>query len=236
MAINQPSQYECDKAEPGDTIIIRKRNFLYRWYRDIFQKHKIKLKVRKDWTSNERIECYQEDCTLLYKWEVQGQVSYDDEIPYRTGYRGTILGSAKKLNKVKFGSENILFILHSGLTFIVPTSLIRDGLSKMDNIRNNIDLDRQVHEALKFARFKGDYFKNKCAELNKEYWPISYCSVCGDPVKIEFREEGPYVNNTCKCGNMSVKSEYITWDVVAYWFNSQTQRQVVNKYKEFWNM
>ena len=41
---------------------------------------------------------------------------------------------------------------------------------------------------------------------------------------------------TCKCGNMSVKSEYITWDVVAYWFNSQTQRQVVNKYKEFWNM
>ena len=45
MAINNPSQYDCDKMKPGDIVYITKRNFLYKLYRKYFMKDKIKCLV-----------------------------------------------------------------------------------------------------------------------------------------------------------------------------------------------
>lgn len=236
MSISNPSQYDCDNSQKGDLIVIRNRPLIYKWYRDRFQKYKTKLRVRKDWISEDRIEVYQEDCTLIFSWEIQGKSIYENEIPYYIGYKGRYIPYGKKLKTLQFGSENVSIILKGGISILIPTSSIRNGLNKLDNTRKYIDEDRQIQEALRFARYKGDFFKKRCAELGLKEWVITYCNVCGNSVTVKFDKEEPYINNTCNCGNLIIKDEQITWDSVAYLFNSQIQPQIVNKYKEFWKI
>lgn len=236
MAITNPSQYDCDNAQKGDLIIIKPRLAIYKWYRARFQKYKTKLKVRKDWNSDERIEAYQEDCTLIFSWEIQGRSEYNDEIPYYTGLNNKYFQYGKKLKLLQFGSENVSIVLKGGFSILIPTTAFRTGLDRLDNARKYIDENRQIQEALKFARYKGDFFKRKCEELDLKEWTITYCNVCGEPVKIKFDKEEPYVENTCKCGNMLVKNETINWDTVAYWYNRQIQKPYVDAYKEFWKI
>ena len=62
MAIQMPSQYQCNNMEQGDLIYVKQRNILYRLYRSIFQSNKTILKVRKDWTEPAKYSYYyQED-------------------------------------------------------------------------------------------------------------------------------------------------------------------------------
>lgn len=236
MSISNPSQYECDNTQRGDLIIVRPRHALYKWYRSRFQKDKIKLKIRKNWDTDEKIEVYQEDCTLIFSWEVLGKSEYLNEIPYFIGFNNRYIQKGNMLQRMQFGSENVSIVLKNGFSILIPTSSFREGLEKLDNARRGIDENRQVQEALRFARYKGDFFKNRCNELNLSEWSITYCNVCGNPIKIKFDKEEPYVVNTCKCGNMQVASEPITWDVVAFWFNRQTQKPVIDRYKEFWKI
>lgn len=236
MAISNPSQYECDNAQKGDLVFIRKRSSIYKWYRKWFLKDKIKINIRKDWETEERVTVYQEDCTLLFSWEIQGKSEYLDEVPYYIGFKTNFIKSGNLLKKLQFGSENICIVLKSGFSILIPTSAIRNGLNKMDNVRKDIDENRQIQQALKFARYKGDFFKKRCKELELTEWTISYCIVCGNSVKIKFDKEEPYIENCCDCGNMMVKSEPITWDTVAFWYNSRTQQPVIDKYKEFWKI
>lgn len=236
MSIISPSQYECDNSQKGDLVVIRNRPKLYKWFRKHFQKDKIILKIKKNWTSDEVVEAYQEDCTLIFSWEIQGKSEFEDEIPYYIGYNNRFVPYGKRLKKLQFGSENISIMLKSGFSILIPTSYIRTGLDKLEAARRGVDEDRQIEQALKFARYKGDFFERRSKELNIKEWTISYCIVCGNPVKIMFDEEKPRIDNTCTCGNMVVESEPITWNTVAFWFNSRTQQPVIDKYKEFWKI
>lgn len=236
MSIINPSQYDCDNSQKGDLVIIKRRPKLYKWYRDRFLKDKIKLKIRQRWDSDDRIEVYQEDCTLVFKWEIQGKSEYVNEVPYILGFNNKYSKYGKRLQTIQFGSENISIVTKHGLSLLIPTMYVRSGLDKLDNTRKNIDEERQIQQALKFARYKGDFFKKRCKELNLDGWSISYCSVCGKPLRIEFDKEEPYINNTCDCGNTVVENKDITWNTVAYIFNSQTQQYCANRYKEFWKI
>lgn len=236
MPIIRPSQYDCDNAEKGDMVAIKPRPFLYKWYRKNFQKDKVILKIRKNWDSDERVEAYQEDCTLLFSWEILGRCEFNNEVPYSIGINNKYFKKRRILKSLQFGCENICMILDDGLSILIPTENFRRGIQKIDSIIKSVDINRQVQESLKFARYKGDFFKKRQQELNISEWNISYCSVCGKPVKIKFDNEEPRVDNTCECGNMLIESEPITWDMVAYWYNSQVIKPAMNKNKEFWKI
>lgn len=236
MSITNPSQYECDNAQPGDLFFIKHRGIIYRWYRDKFLKDKIKVYINENWNTDKKIPVYQEDCTLIFKWELQGRSEFENEVPYYIGFNNKYISYGKRLKRLQFGSENVSIILKGGFSILIPIEFIRNGLLKLDNTRQYIDRERQVHTALRFARYKGDFFKKRCAELNLSEWDISYCTLCGKPLKFKFDKEEPYMENQCTCGNMILKDEPINWDTVAYWFNSQTHQPFIDKYKEFWKI
>lgn len=236
MSIINPSQYDCDNSQKGDLILVKPRPLWYKWYRKNFQKDKIILKVRKDWNSEDHIDVYQEDCTLIFNWEIQSRCDFKDEVPYYVGIDNKYLKHGKYLSNLQFGSENISIVLKSGLSVLIPTSYIRDGIRKLDEVKKSFDDNRQIQEALKFAKYKGDFFEKRCKELNLKEWSISYCNVCGKPINIKFDKDVPYVENECDCGNMKVEDEDITWDTVAYWYNRQILKPCINKYKEFWKI
>ena len=135
MAINSPSQYECDNMKQGDLISVRQRNSLYKWYRKNFLKDKIILNIRKDWSSDERIKVYQEDCTLLFSWELLGKCEFKNEVPYFIGYNGKFIRRVKRLKILQFGSENINIVLNSGLSILINLQDIKEIFSKRD-VRN----------------------------------------------------------------------------------------------------
>lgn len=236
MSIPKPSQYECDNMQNGDIVMVQRRPFLYKWFRDTFQKDKIKIKIRPVLTSDDRIEVYQEDCTLVFSWEINGKSEYNDEVPYYIGYNGRFSKKINKLPTLQVGSENTYIMLQNKLSILIPTTYLRDAINKMDNVRNNIDVERQMQQAIKFSRYKGDFFKKRCKELNLSEWVLTYCSICGNSVKIKFDNDKLHIVNTCDCGNTQILEEDITWDTVAYLFNSQVQPLIAKKYKEFWKI
>lgn len=236
MPIVRPSQYDCDNAEKGDMIAIKPRPFLYKWYRKNFLKDKIILKVRKSWDSDDKIEAYQEDCTLLFSWELLSRCEFNNDVPYNIGINNKYFRKRRTLKSLQFGCENMCMILDNGLSILIPVENIKRGIQKVEDISKTVNINKQVQESLKFARYKGEFFKKRQQELEIKEWNISYCSVCGKPVRIGFDKEEPYVENTCDCGNMLIESEPITWDMVAYWYNSQVVKPAMNKNKEFWKI
>lgn len=236
MSMPNPSQYDCDNMKQGDMIVVTYRNPLYRWYRDRFHSDKIKIKVRVSWDSDEKVERYQEDCTLLFSWEVLSRYDIEDTVPYYLGYNNNILKIPKKLQDLQFGLENTKLTLKSGITILLPTQYLRTGITKLDEIGNSIDEKRQIEQALKFARYNGEFFKNRVQELNIKLWDISYCNVCGKPISIDFSKDNPHIYNKCECGNTKITEEDINFDVVAYWYNRQISDVVRSKYKEFWKI
>ena len=236
MAVNSPSQYECDNAEKGDMIIVKYRNPIYKWYRKNFLKNKVIINVRKDWNSDIKIKQYQEDCVLIYSWELQSKVSYDNEVPYFLGYNDLFIKHTKNLKMMHIGLENVSITLSGGMSILIPTKYFRDGLNKIDSIIQSTNEQRLIREQLKFARYKGSFFEKRQKELGVNEWILTYCSVCGNPIKIEFNGNTPHISNTCTCNNMVIKEEDITWDMVAYWYNRQTSDIIKSQYKEFWKM
>ena len=101
MPIINPSQYDCDKMKPGDTIYIKPRNIFYKIYRNIFMKDAIKILVRKDWKKERRdyIECYQEDCILFFNYENQCIQVFKD-VPYQISNKNNKFHHYDKLDKL----------------------------------------------------------------------------------------------------------------------------------------
>lgn len=236
MAIVNPSQYDCDNMEQGDLIVVKYRNPIYKWYRSNFQKDKIKIKIRVNWGSNEIQEAYQEDCTLLFSWEVYGKYEMKDTVPYYLGYKNRFIKLNKKFQNIVFGNENINLILKNGLSILVPTRQIREGIRQLDTTTGSINEQKQVKEALKFARYNGDFFEKRVKELDIKSWDISYCTLCGKPTRIDFSNDKPHIYNECDCGYVKTKDEEVNYDVVAYWYNRQVVDVIKNRYKEFWKI
>lgn len=236
MSIKNPSQYQCDNMQQGDILFVQHRSPFYKWYRKNYQKDKTIIYARKYFDSDNKVPYYQEDCTLFFSWEIWSRYVEKEKVPYNIGIKDILLKKVKTLNKLQVGIENISIELQSGVTLLLPTNSIRHAISKMDELRTNIDIERQVKESLRFARYNGEFFKRKSAELNLREWNISYCPVCGKPIKIKFKKGEPYLKNACVCGNMLVKDNKLQWNDVAYWFNRQLPGITLNRYKEYWKI
>ena len=116
MPIMNPSQYDCDNMEIGDVVFIKPRSFLYRFIRNHFYKDKLKIKVRDGWNEPTKYKIYyQEDCTLMYAWDIACMKQYENCVPviYSNRLNSTIknLSSEKCLSQTEV--EKIKSILES---------------------------------------------------------------------------------------------------------------------------
>ncbi len=233
MPIYQPSQYQVNNMEQGDIIYIKKRKPLYKLYRKLFL-NKPKIKVKKFWNSTEYDIVYQEDCTLLYYYEVVCIQEFSN-IPVIIGKEEGSKSICKaNLKKLQVGLYNIMLVFSNGLTLSLPTDYISRGIKQNQNKLKIIDNSRVVSELLKFQRHKGDYFKRYAEEHSIDKWESAYCSVCGKPVIFNFKCDNIIVDNQCNCGELKLDKKEFTYDEFSVWYYCQTSKIVRKRYDEFW--
>lgn len=236
MPIVQPSQHDCNQMEPGDLIYVKKRSSLYKWYREHFKKHLNKIKVRKDWNEPETyVIYYQEDCTLMYNWEIQCIKCFENEVPCMISFDATSSGFTTRLLKsLNVGIYNTQIVFNNDITLTIPTNYFDLGIKSNQATLKSIQDARIIRESLKFQKYKGNHFKQQVEERELKEWIPSYCSICGQPVYFEFQEDKVVVNNKCSCGTLKLNLNEMTYDELAVWFANQINPNVTKAYEEFW--
>lgn len=236
MPIVQPSQHECNKMEPGDIIFVTHRNFLYKMYRKYFKQGLTKLKIKENWNEPIKyIEYYQEDCTLIFNYEINCIQSLDNQISYiislgpkRKGFK---VGCFKS---VLVGLTNIQLIFDNNITITLPTYPIKQAISLNDYKLNKIIDSRKIQQAIKFRRYKGDYFKKYAKQHNIEHYNAQYCSICGKPLIFHFLEDTIHLENTCVCGYNKTDLKEMSYDEMSLWYYGFNNQYAENYVKTFW--
>lgn len=233
MPISQPSQAQCDNMKPGDTIIVSSRSILYKLYRKLFKKDLLKINAVSNWKyPHLKNSFYQEDCTLVYAWEMKCVQQYKDEVPYI--YDSLFKRKQYNFKKILIGLDNIQFVLHDGDSITFPTSYIANAIDKNRLIVKNNFKQQQIEELLKFQKYKGDTFKKIVAKRNIDKWSAMYCSACGKSVDFEFNDDDIKVHNNCICKGLKLGYDSITYDEFAVWYTTQTNSSIQKYYKQFW--
>lgn len=234
--IQMPSQYQCDNMKQGDIIFVKHRNFLYKWFRKHFKKDKIIIRVRRDWQVPVKyVNYYQEDCTLLYEYELRAMKDYIDEVPCRITLSEK--GNANivvRLKKVHIDSYNIMLTFNSGITLAFPLSFVEDAIRHNNNMIKLVDDQRLIEERVKFLRHDGDSFKQKVNDRQIVEWQPSYCSVCGNPITFKFHDNEIEMENKCSCGCLVLNLPNMSYDQFAIWYASQVNDNVRKVYDKFW--
>lgn len=236
MPIYKPSQYQVDNMKQGDIVYVRKPNLLYRLYRHYF-KCCDKIKVPKYPGTAQIVynEYYQEDCVLLYYYELMCVQRYDNEVPILMGVNdGKKTTSQCVLKSLQIGLYNVLLNFKNGKTITLPTDYFIKALEKNKIVLKQIDDQRMVEDLLKFQKYKGSYFKKYVMDNNIALWNASYCSVCGKPVKFLFEDNKIIIDNQCTCGNLELDRNEFSYDEFAIWYANQTNSNVKKVYDEFW--
>jgi hypothetical protein len=235
MPIINPSQYDCDKMKPGDTIYIKPRNIFYKIYRNIFMKDAIKILVRKDWKKErpDYIECYQEDCILFFNYENQCIQVFKD-VPYQISNKSNKFHHYDKLDKLIVNLYEVQLVFKSGEVYTLHLDDIKRGIDKNNYILKQLDRNEIIQQNIKFQKYKGDTFKNIVKERNIKSWNFNYCFLCGKPLTCIFEDDKIYIKNECDCGNTKVDINSLSYDDFAIWFCSQTDSNIIKIYKKFW--
>lgn len=236
MPIPQPNQYQLDNMKQGDIVYVRKRGLFYKLYRQFFT-NKPKVRVKKDWNthSDEYDEYYQEDCTLLYYYEVVCVQQYNNEVPVLLGTNeGKYTISTTVLKSLQVGLYNAMLNFSNGLTLTIPVDYFNDANRKNTLLFKQIEDKRIVDDLLKFQRYKGKYFKDYVKAHNIKKWKASYCSVCGKPVEFIFKGDNVIIDNKCVCGELKLDKTSLSYDELSIWYYNQTNPNVKKVYDEFW--
>lgn len=236
MPIMNPSQYDCDNMEIGDVVFIKPRSFLYRFIRNHFYKDKLKIKVRDGWNEPTKYKIYyQEDCTLMYAWDIACMKQYENCVPViysnspkEQGYKSVIL---KSLN---IGLYNIQMVFQNNKTMTIPTTWFDQGIKFDENTLRSIKDDRMVKESLKYSNIKGNTFKNIVKQDKIGEWIPSYCNICGKPVIFKFNDDKVVIDNQCDCGITKLKMNELSYDEFALWYLTQINDDIKKIYKKFW--
>lgn len=236
MATQQPSQYQIDNMQPGDIVYVRKPKLLYRLYRKLFMNSpKIKVKKFLNDTCDEYNVYYQEDCTLLYNYEVSCVQKYDNEVPVAIGLKeGSKIVTTQTLKSLQVGLYNALLVFQNGLSITIPVDYLNNAMRKNAQTIKQLDDQRMIDDLLKFQRYKGNYFKSYVEKYNIKSWTAAYCSVCGQPVTFDFTPDKVIINNNCTCGELKLDKPEFTYDELAIWYYNQTSPSVKKVYDEFW--
>ena len=233
MAINNPSQYDCDKMKPGDIVYITKRNFLYKLYRKYFMKDKIKILVRRDWVKEkpDYDEYYQEDCILIFAYELQCKQEYKDEVACKISFKN--LNKLVLLKNLKVGLYNIQ-LMFNNICITLPTNVVENALNKNKYLLKSIDNNQLIYEQLKFQKYKGETFRKIVKNRNIKEWTFNYCFLCGKPLTFCFEDDNIILKNYCECDNTTINMDKISYDEFAIWYNSQIDKKILQKYNNFW--
>lgn len=236
--IVQPSQYQIDNKDKDDIVYFVKRPFWYKLYRKYFLKNlnkvKIKLSYLQATASNAYIEQYQEDCVIIHDYEYLCQQIFINEIEYTKN--GGINGGGKKyiLPKLAVTLYNMQITLDTGQIINLPLNKIKAAMEKNEEIYNQLDIQKQIDQSIKFLKYKPQYFKDVINKRHiKQYIPM-YCNVCGKPVKFKFNKQGVKIENNCNCGGTVIEKESMTYNEFAIWFASQTQPILKQRLEQFW--
>ena len=226
-----PSQYECDNLEDGDMIIIKDRTWLYKIVRKIFSKNKLILRIKNN---NEEVYAYQEDCILMYDWDLKALQILDNEIPClfsnhpdKAGYKSELIKS------LRIGTLNIQIVFRNNKTITIPVSPFIKAIKKNEEIIKNIKDTRMVKESIKYLRYKGDYFKNYVKQYNITKWIPNYCYLCGNPIVFEFTDNKININNQCTCGKNKLSVNQLDYDEFAIWYAGNGE-DIKKYYSKFW--
>ena len=237
MSIPQPSQYDCNQMDPGDIIYIKKRGVFYKWYREHFSKNKIKIKIRKvinnDFSSDNLIEYYQEDCVLIFEHEIKCKQILKDSIPYVIYYKSHII-SHSVFPKVEINLANISLKLSNDISIVFPVSNIASAIGKVNTMLNEFNGVKLRQAYMRNKKYKGDYFKQYVIDNNITEWIAEYCHICGKPIFFRFYEDGIEIDNTCECHNYELQIKKMTYDEFAAWYASITNEITKKRYDDFW--
>lgn len=236
MPIVNPSQYDCDKMEQGDVVFVKERSFFYKWYRKHFRKDAIQIKVRKDWTEPiNYVIYYQEDCTLMFSYEIQCIQSFENEVPCMiSSSPGGKNLKMEKLKNLQIGLHNLQIIFNNNITLTIPTKFFDIGIKNNQTKLKDIQDYRIIQDALKFQRYKGEHFKRVVLEKDLKEWIPSYCSICGSPVIFKFEEDKVVIDNKCTCNTLKLAISELTYDELAIWYANQINPTVKKEYENFW--
>lgn len=235
MSISQPSQYQCDNMQFGDVVYVKQRNFLYRLYRSLFGKNKNRILVRTDWVKPkpDYNEYYQEDCTLIYNYELKCVQTLKSQVPYIVGYGSIGNVSTGVLQSVDVGLYNII-LQFKKFRITIPTDMIDNAIKKNELLLKTIEDSRLIMERLKFEKYKGSTFQKIVQQRNITQWIPCYCTVCGKPIIFIFDKDYVSLQNNCECGNITLNKQKFSYDEFAVWFSGQTDKNLMKKYKQFW--
>lgn len=237
MPIIQPSQYDCDNMENGDVVYVKTVNPIYKYIRKWFLKDKVKIRVRHNWSSNLRYdEYYQEDCVLVYAYEVACVQQYKS-VPCTISKSINAKASRRlKLDLLQIDLYNVQIVIDKHTTLTLPTLYFQQSIDKNINTLKAYNDTRKIKEAIKFQKYKGDYFKKYVAKNNITLWNAVYCSICGEQVEFNFNSDGVKIVNCCKCGALKFPLTSITYDEFSLWYTNQvvTHPEVAKYYGDFW--
>ena len=237
MPIVQPSQYDCDNMESGDIVFVRTVSPLYKFMRKWFYKNKTKIRVRQDWSDTPKYEeFYQEDCILIYAYEVACVQKYDDVVCNISKSINAKVSKTIKLDLLQIGLYNTQIVLNKNTTLTLPTFYFRQAIEKNAETLKTFDDTRKVKEAIKFQKYKGDYFKKYVKDKGIEVWDALYCATCGEKVEFKFKEDNIDIINYCKCGVLKFPLNNITYDEFSLWYANQAvaHPEIAKYYKQFW--
>ena len=238
MPIHQPSQYNCDKMEKGDIVIVKSVGPIYKYIRKHFLKNKNKIRVRKDWEEpTTYIEYYQEDCTLLFAFEHDCiQTKNDVRYIYSSKFPFNI-STVKTMKSLQVGLYNIQFNISDNESITIPMTDITSAIDKNREILKTHEDYRKIQEAIKYQRFKGDYFRKYVQDNNIDTWTASYCPVCGEKIIFGFMHDKDeiFVENACICNTTKFNLEKMTYDEFSLWYTNQVASPTALDYfNKFW--
>lgn len=237
MPIIQPSQYDCDNMEMGDIVFVKSVSPIYGFIRKWFLKDKLKIRVKHDWSGSDTYdEYYQEDCVLIYAYEVACVQKYNDVLCNVSRSINARASKTIKLDTLQVGLYNVQIVIDKNNTLTIPTYYFHQAIDKNTETLKSYEDSRKVKEAIKFQKYKGDYFKKYVEHNNIDLWNAVYCSICGERVEFKFNSDSVQVLNYCKCGSLKFPLTNISYDEFSLWYTNQVvaHPEVAKYYGEFW--
>lgn len=221
----QPSQYDCDNMQLGDVVVVRHVSWLRKLYRHLVNPDLPKIRVRKSWKPSddgEYITYYQEDCTLLYGFELRCVQKFTN-VPCATEDMFLNIKFIKQteLDVLEVGLYNVAIKIN-GQVLSIPTHYFQNALEKNQLELKRVEDDRKFVEAVKFLRYKGDYFKNYSKEHNITEWIGEYCINCGKPIIFTFTDDKVLLDSYCECGCGEPTIRELSYNEFAIWYSKQT--------------
>lgn len=209
---------------------------MYKLYRKLFKKDSIQILVRKDFTKTppEYVQYYQEDCTLIYSYEISCVQSIKNEVPYVISYKASKFKKQGVIKSLDIGLYNIVISFNNGLNITIPTDFVENSINKNKSKLIDINTAIDILDRAKFNKYSESKLVNKIKNNNINKWIPSYCVICGNPVIFEFKEDKVLINNKCTCGNVTSNKKEMSYKELSAWLTCQTDKNIINSYDKFW--